>query len=116
MNQTISTFGAREWSEAGRRAETYLRSLQGGTNAAEPTLLAQALATARTRSATDETTHPVTLVMESLFDLLPPAKAPAPTMTPPIDRVRMLPEKTEFPLHDGLRRIFRSEIFLFAGA
>ncbi len=115
MTQTISPYGPREWSEARRRAETYLRALQGGFGQGERALLAQALAKAHGQNREDRATHPVTLVMESLFGLLPPEDVSAPVaMTPPMQRVTMLPEKTEFPFHDGMRRLF--QVLPFADA
>jgi hypothetical protein len=117
MNQGITVHGPREWSEAQRRAETYLRVLSGRLGSAEQQLLAQALITAREHHRADPAAHPVTLVMESLFALLPAEGAASPVaMTPPIQRVTMLPEKTEFPFHDGLRQLFRTQLLLFAGA
>ena len=115
MNQRITVYGPREWSEAQSRAETYLRALHGGFGSSERHLLAQALVTAREQS--DAAAHPVTMVMDSLFALLPPENAASPVaMAPPIQRVTMLPEKTEFPFHDGLRRLFRTQVSPFAGA
>jgi hypothetical protein len=114
MKQKISPHGAREWSEARQRAETYLRALRGTFGAAESQLLAQVLVTARERP--DAAVHPVTLLIESLFALLSAEAAATPVaMTPPIQRVTMLPEKTEFPFHDGLRRLFRTQLLPFAG-
>lgn len=104
----------REWNEAQRRAETYLRARQGALGSAERHLLEQATKSARAQQREAPAAHPVTLVMESLFALLPPAEAVA--MTPPIRRVSMLPEETEFPLHDGLRTLFRTGFSPFAGA
>jgi hypothetical protein len=115
MMEGISGYGPREWNEAQRRAETYLRVLHGRIGPAEGNLLANALAKARGRSRTEDSAHPVTLMMESLFDILPPETAAPVAMTPPMQRVAMIPEKTEFPLHDAMRRLFRSEAFPFGG-
>jgi hypothetical protein len=115
MNQTISSHGLREWNEAQRRAETYLRTLHGSIGPAERTLLADALAKARGRRGTESSAHPVTLVMESLFDLLLPETAAPVAMTPPMQRVAMIAEKTEFPLHDAMRRLFNLNLFPSAG-
>jgi len=114
MNQGIRVHGAQEWGEAQRRAETYLRAWSGRLGSAEQQLLTRALITAQERP--DAGAHPVTLVMESLFALLPAeASAKPAAMTPPIRRVTMLPEETEFPFHDGLRRLFRTQLLPFAG-
>jgi len=117
MMEAISGYGPREWNEGMRRGETYLCAWRGRCEAAERKQLAQAIAVARARSESGDPRHPVTLVMESLFDLLPMenARAAVPT-APPIQRVRMLPEKTEFPLHDGLRRLLRPRFLAFTGA
>lgn len=93
------------WQEAQRRGETYLRLCRGEFGADERHLLASALASARAQSRLSDGTHPVTLVMEALFGFLP-TDAPL-AMTPPIRRSTMLPEPTEFPVHDWMRRIFR---------
>ncbi len=115
--EAISGYGQQEWNEGKRRAETYLRAWHGRSDAAEAKQLAQAVAIARARSDNGDRRHPVTLVMESVFDLLPNKNLCAPVATaPPIQRVRMLPEKTEFPLHDALRRFFRNGFLAFAGA
>jgi hypothetical protein len=116
MMEAISGYGSREWNEGLRRGETYLRAWRGEWGAAERKQLAQAIAKARVRSTAGDSGHPVTLVMESLFDVLPVenARAAIPA-TPPIQRVRMLPEKTEYPLHDALRRLFRIGFLAFAG-
>ncbi len=113
MNRTISPYGPSEWDEAQRRAETYLRALHGEIGSAERGLLANALAKARVRSRRENLAHPVPLVMESLFDLLPPQKVPPSAMTPPLRRVKMIPERMEFPFHDAMRTIFQSEVFPF---
>ena len=63
----------------------------------------------------ESSAHPVTLVMESLFDLLPPETAAPVAMTPPMQRVAMIPEKTEFPFHDAMRRLFNLKLFPSAG-
>jgi len=117
MMEAISGYGPREWSEGMRRGETYLRAWRGRCDAGERKQLAQAIAIARAQSASGDSRHPVTLVMESLFDLLPMEneRATVPS-TPPIQRVRMLPEKTEFPLHDNLRRLLRPRFLAFTGA
>jgi hypothetical protein len=116
MNQGITVHGRREWSEAQRRAEAYLRALSGTLGSAEQQFLAQSFATARERHRADPAAHPVTLVMESLFALLPVEVAAAPiAMVPPVQRVTMLPEKTEFPFHDCLRQLFRTQLLPFAG-
>jgi hypothetical protein len=115
MNQTISSHGLREWNEAQRRAEAYLRALKGRIGPADRTLLVDALAKARRHSGTERSAHPVTLVMESLFDLLSPETAAPVAMTPPIKRVAMIPEKTEFPFHDAMRRLFNLNLFPSAG-
>ena len=114
MNQTVSSNGVPEWNEAQRRAETYLRALHGRIGPADRTLLVDALATAR-RRGTESSAHPLTLVMESLFDLLPPETAAPVAMTPPMQRVAMIPEKTEFPFHDAMRRLFNLKLFPSAG-
>jgi hypothetical protein len=111
MNQPIPRHGVREWNEARRRAETYLRALHGGIGPTERTLLLDVLAKARRNYGTESSTPPVTLVMESLFDLLPPETAAPVAMTPPMQRVAMIPEKTEFPLHAAMRRLFNLKFF-----
>jgi hypothetical protein len=116
MNQTISSHGLAEWNEAERRAETYLRALHGRIGPGERTLLVDALAKARRHHGRESSAHPVTLVMESLFDLLPPETTAPVAMTPPIRRVAMIPEKTEFPFHDAMRRLFNLKLFPSAGA
>lgn len=113
MKQTISSHSPREWSEAQRRAETYLRALHGEFGSTEQQLLSQAVAAGRQKQSCDALSHPVTLVMESLFALLPSEEAF--TITPPIQRTTMLPEKIVFPFHDGLRRLFRIKLLPFAG-
>ena len=116
MSQEITVHGPRDWSEAQRRAETYLRAWSGRLGSAERQLLAQALSAAREHRRANAAAHPVALVMEALFVLLPPEETAMPVaMTPPIQRVTMLPEKTEFPFHDGLRRLFRTQLLPFAG-
>ncbi|HEY1583372.1 MAG TPA: hypothetical protein VGF73_09780 [Chthoniobacterales bacterium] len=55
-------------------------------------------------------------MMEALFALLSTSEGAAPVaITPPLRRTRMLPEKTEFPLHEGLSRFVRSGVVPFAG-
>lgn len=93
------------WREAERRAKTYLRALRGAVGADERDLLATALSSARAQARLQDGAHPVTLVMEALFSFLP-VDQPA-VMAPPIERSGMLPEPTEFPVHDWLRRCFR---------
>lgn len=116
MTQEITVYGPREWSEAQHRAETYLRAWFGRLGSAEEHLFTRALATARENHRADPAPHPVTLVMEALFAFLPPEEAATPvSMTPPMQRVTMLPEKTEFPFHDGLRQLFRTQLLPFAG-
>lgn len=95
---------SQRWHEAQRRAETYLRLCRETFGAAERRLLASALASARAQARLHDDTHPVTLVMEALFGFLP---ATAIAMTPPLQRSTMLPEPTEFPVHDWFRRVFR---------
>ena len=113
----VSEYGPREWNEGMRRGETYLRSWRGSSGTAENEQLAKAVAIARAQAAAGDPRHPVTLVMESLFAFLPlENESAAIAITPPIQRVKMLPEKTEFPLHDGLRRLFRPRLLRFAGA
>jgi hypothetical protein len=103
-----------QWIEAEHRAETYLRALRGRYGPAERELFARALATARAQHV-DGAKHPVALVMESLFAILPPHDAMAPAaMTPPIQRTTMLPERTEFPVHDWLHRLAPKRIFNLA--
>lgn len=93
------------WQEAQRRGETYLRLCRGAFGSHERHLLGSALASARAQLRLSEGIPPVTLVMETLFGFLPSDVALA--MTPPINRSTMLPEPTEFPVHDLMRRIFR---------
>ncbi|CAN5538073.1 hypothetical protein BH20VER3_BH20VER3_17090 [soil metagenome] len=89
----------------------------GQLGKAERELLDQALRSAREEHVLAPKTHPVTLVMEALFALLSKEEvAPPVSMTPPIQRVHMLPEPTEFPLHERLRQISRVRRLLFAGA
>ncbi len=117
MKQGMTAYGPREWSEAQDRAATYLRALQGGLGAEQRQLLSQALRMALAERATAPATHPVTLLMEALFALLAEAEPTEPVpMAPPMQRVTMLPEPTEFPLHDGIKRVFRTRHLLFAGA
>src|SRR5262245_36970667 len=98
MDQTVSFQRAADWSEARRRAETYLRALHGRFGTPEREQVTRAIAAAWARQNQESESHPVTLVMKSLFDLVPAPSAAAPLcMTPPIRRMRMLPEKTEFP-------------------
>ena len=106
-----------QWNEAHRRAETYLRALRGGYGPAERELFARALAVARAQHRSGRTKHPVALMMESLFAILPPHDSIASAaMTPPIRRTTMLPERTEFPVHDWLRRLAPKRIFHLAVA
>ena len=112
MNHASLSQLPQKWSEARRRAEVYLRALGGSFGSTERLLVARALTIAREQHRQNADTHPVTLVMETLFDLLPaPAAAPAAPMTPPIHRATMLPGSTEFPVHDWLRRPFRGRWF-----
>ena len=117
MKQGNSVYNPGEWSEAVERAESYLRALFGSLGGNEKSLLQDALDMALAEQPGALATHPVTLVMESLFYLLAEEDAaPLAPMTPPMRRVSMLPEPTEFPLHDGVRRLFRTRHLLFAGA
>lgn len=118
MDQAFLSHLPQKWSEAQRRAETYLRALRRAFGPAERQLVARALTAAHERHYECAGTHPVTLVMEALFGLLPPApETVAPVaMAPPIRRATMLPEPTEFPVHNWLRRLFCRRIFVFAGA
>ena len=102
-----------QWHEAQRRAESYLRALRGVLGTAERELLVSALTTARAHHQWNAKAHPVALVMETLFDLLPIAE-PAVTMAPPIQRATMLPEPIQFPVRDWLRGWFRRRV-AFAG-
>ena len=105
---------AQQWNEAHRRAETYLRALRGRYGPAERELFAFSLATARAQDVAGAK-HPVALMMESLFALLSPHDALGPAaMTPPIHRTTMLPERTEFPVHDWLHRLAPKRIFNLA--
>lgn len=113
MKQTISSQGPEEWNEAQRRAKTYLRALYRGFGSTERQLLSRALTAAQEEHRYDGVSHPVRLVMQSLFALLPSEEPVA--MTPSIQRTTMLPEKTVFPFHDGLRRLFRAKFLPFAG-
>ena len=130
MQQAITVHGPREWNEAQRRAETYLGALRGGFGERERELVARALRAAREEHQPGASSqlssphatqvpvspHPVTRVMELLFDILPTQDTIAPpAMAPPIQRTSMLPEKTEFPFHDGLHRLFRAQLLSFAG-
>jgi glutathione S-transferase len=116
MNQKLTPNLPQQRSEAQRRAETYLRALRGKFGPAERQLVTRALAAARDQERLNAEAHPVTRVMESLFELLSEETTAAPVaMTPPIKRVTMLPETTEFPLHDWLRGILGGRIFAFAG-
>lgn len=106
-----------QWHEAHRRAETYLCALRGGYGSAERELFDRALTIARARHRSGRTKHPVALMMESLFAILPPHDDMAPAvMTPPIRRTTMLPERTEFPVHDWLHRLAPKRIFNLAVA
>ncbi len=112
-----SPHGPREWDEARRRAETYLRALRGRFGVTEREQIARAIALARAQRGDERVAHPVTLVMETLIDLLPQENTAGPVaITPPLQRVSMLPEKTEFPFHEGLRRFLRTQFLPFAGA
>lgn len=118
MQSASSKYGPREWSEAQRRAEKYLQLLRGQFSAVEAAELAQAMTRARAAASAAALQHPVTLVMEALFALLP-SQSPPPkiAMTPPLRRTPMLPEKTEFPLHHCWRQLWRlrPRISNFAG-
>ena len=117
MKETISRHLPQHWSEAHRRAETYLRALGGEFGPVERKLAARALAAARAEHRPEFMAHPVTLVMRALFSILAQEKPAQPVaMTPPIQRTTMLPEPTEFPLHDWLRGLFRGRFFKLAGA
>src|SRR5215471_15524879 len=116
MDKTVSFQRAADWTEARRRAETYLRALHGRFGTLEREQVTRAITAACARQSQESESHPVTLVMKSLFDLVPVLRASAPLrMTPPIRRGRMLPEKTEFPFHAGLRQLFRTQLLPFAG-
>jgi hypothetical protein len=54
--------------------------------------------------------------MQTLFAILPKETPATIAMTPPIQRAAMLPEKVEFPFHEGLRRLFHTQLLPFAGA
>lgn len=99
-----------KWSEAHRRAEIYLRALRGGFGLDERQLVASAISSAGGQLRLNPNAHPVTLVMEALFGLLPESSPGSVAMTPPLQRARMLPEPMEFPVHDWLRRAFRSAV------
>jgi hypothetical protein len=101
------------WSEAQHRAETYLHLLCGEFGSVQRELLVRAMQTAHAQSE-ETTVHPVTLVMRALFLLL--EKATRIATAPPMQRATMLPEKIEFPFHEGLSRLFRSRLLPFAGA
>jgi hypothetical protein len=112
MHQEKSS--AQQWNEAHRRAETYLRALRGRYGPDERELFARALAIARAQDVAGAK-HPVALMMESLFAILPSQGPTAPlAMTPPVHRTTMLPERTEFPVHDWLRRLAPKRIFNLA--
>ncbi len=116
MRQGTEVYTPQDWKEARGRAATYLRAL-GAVGQAEQDLLNQALRAAHEAPATGSAKHPVTRVMEALFDLLPHDAGVAPiAMTPPIQRVKMLPEPIEFPIHDGLRQVVQLRELLFAEA
>lgn len=115
MTQGLDLHNTQEWSEARDRAESYLRALRGTLGPADDQLLSQAWAAARDQSRLDCSTHPVTRVMESLFALLPPELTAPVAMTPPIKRVSMLPEPTQFPFHEGLSRLFHASFNRLAG-
>jgi hypothetical protein len=102
-----STELSRPWSEAQRRAAIYLRTLRGRFGAAERRLVAEALRSARGQGQLNQETHPVTLVMEALFDSLSAVPNEPPPTTPPLRRTTMLPEPIEFPVHDWFRGLFR---------
>lgn len=117
MKETISRHLPQQWSEAHRRAETYLRAFGGEFGPFERKLAARALATARAEHRTEFMAHPVTLVMQALFAILSHEKIIQPVaMTPPIQRTTMLPEPTEFPLHDWAHGLFRRRFFKLLGA
>src|SRR4051812_46316540 len=98
---------AQKWSEAHRRAETYLRALFGQFNASERQLLARAVGEARELHRYRDEAHPTRLVMEAIFNLVEPVLYPAADtltpMAPRLHRTVMLPEPIEFPLHDYMR-------------
>lgn len=113
MNHGITGCCPAAWDEAQQRAETYLYALYGEFDSGQRELLARATQSARARSE-NAATHPVTLVMQALFALL--ETTPTFAMTPPIQRVSMVPEKIAFPFHEGLGRLFRTHLLPFAGA
>jgi hypothetical protein len=115
MSYEITGYGPDEWREAQQRAETYLHALHGQFGPAERELLVRAMQTAREQEE-NVATHPVTLVMQTLFAILPKETPATIAMTPPIQRAAMLPEKVEFPFHEGLRRLFHTQLLPFAGA
>lgn len=102
-----STQLSQAWSEAERRAESYLRTLRGSFGSAERLLVANARSSARGQSQLNPGAHPVTLVMEALFGFLPFVPNESPPMTPPLRRATMLPEPIEFPVHDFLGGLLR---------
>jgi hypothetical protein len=108
-----SLYGPREWDEARRRAETYLRALRGRIGTAERECITDAMEVAR--CGHDDGTHPVTRVMESLFDLLSAADGESVATVPPMQRASMLPEQTVFPLHDTWRRLRRAAFLPIGG-
>ncbi|HEY2712270.1 MAG TPA: hypothetical protein VGI60_07130 [Chthoniobacterales bacterium] len=115
MNYGITGYGPGAWSEAQQRAETYLNALHGGLGSAQRELLVRAMQSAREQEE-NVATHPVTLVMQALFAALSKETTAIIAMAPPIQRVAMLPEKVEFPFHEGLGRLFRTQLLPFAGA
>ena len=108
MKNTISRHHPQHWSEARHRAEIYLRAVGGEFGPVERKLAARAITLARAEHRTEFIAHPVTLVMRALFAILSQEKTGEPVaMTPPIQRTTMLPERTEFPLHDWLGGLSR---------
>lgn len=117
MKEKVSTHLPRQWNEARHRAEIYLHALRSQFGLVERKLVARALIAAREQHRRNGAAHPVTLTMESLFEILWPEKSVSElAMAPPMQRATMLPEPTEFPLHDWLRRLFRRRMISFAGA
>jgi hypothetical protein len=114
MNHETIDYSPDGWSEAQQRAETYLHALHGEFGPAQRELLVRALQRAREQEG-NVASHPVTLVMQALFAILP-KETTAIAMAPPIQRAAMLPEKVEFPFHEGLRRLFHTQLLPFAGA
>jgi hypothetical protein len=113
--ETASLYGSCEWNEAQSRAETYLRALRGGFGPLEREQLTAAMNLARVH-ANERAQHPVTRVMQSLFDLLRAKNGiTAIAMTPPIHRVSMLPERMKFPLENGWRRLVAGQFLPIAG-